>query len=206
MVGWRDTMLETICNFLFPAQCASCNALGSGLCERCFPHSDPITISLPTLRVHALGLYEGALRHSILALKDGRRDVALTLSERLASILPPNSLLVPIPTTTIRQRMRGFDGVVLLARIAATLANNVQVLEALERASTTPQQGRTRVERLAARNRFRCRAKALHDSHLILIDDVVTTGSSLEDCALTLRRAGAIVAEAVVVATTQRLR
>jgi predicted amidophosphoribosyltransferase len=69
---WRPLL-----DLLFPAQCACCNALGSGLCESCSPKGENIRIRLPGLAVTALGPYEDSLRSAVLALKDGRRDVAL---------------------------------------------------------------------------------------------------------------------------------
>jgi len=193
-------MFEAIRDLLFPAQCANCEAHGAGLCDACFPRgAPPLTVTLPTLRVRALGPYEGALRRAVLALKDGRRDVAAALGERVSGLLFDGTPVVPVPTSAVRRRMRGFDGGVLLARIAGNAAN-VPVLEALRLRTRDSQRGRDRAHRLAAGGRFQCEAHVLDGATVVLLDDVTTTGATLEDCAAALRAAGAIVHEAVTVA------
>jgi predicted amidophosphoribosyltransferase len=153
------------------------------------------------LRVTALGAYEGALRAAVLALKDGRRDVAEALAVGVAPLLSPSVLLVPVPTTARRRRIRGFDGVALVARCAAALTGG-RVVEALDQRSGDAQRGRSRTERLAAAGRFGCNARvAAH--RVTLFDDVCTTGSTLRDCADAVREAGGLVEDAVVVAVTK---
>ncbi|MGB8967032.1 MAG: hypothetical protein WCB99_15460, partial [Candidatus Cybelea sp.] len=78
-MAWRPLL-----DFLFPPQCANCNALGSGLCDACAPRGQPVRIRLPSLAVTALAPYEGSLRAAVLALKDGRRDVAEALGRSVA--------------------------------------------------------------------------------------------------------------------------
>ena len=114
-VVWRAVL-----DFVFPAQCAACNALGSGLCGICVPpDATPIRARVRSVPVVAHGWYEDALRAAILAVKDGRRDVAETLGERVAPLIAPDALLVPVPTTAKRRRIRGMDGVALVAERAA---------------------------------------------------------------------------------------
>ncbi|MGB7017145.1 MAG: hypothetical protein WBD69_14460, partial [Candidatus Cybelea sp.] len=103
--------LRPLLDFVFPAQCASCNALGSGLCSACAPHGPAIEARFPSLRVSGLAPYEGRLRDAILALKDGRRDVAEALGRLAAPLVAREMLLLPVPTTTKRRRLRGMDGV-----------------------------------------------------------------------------------------------
>jgi predicted amidophosphoribosyltransferase len=196
-VGWRAVL-----DVLFPAQCAGCNLLGSGFCDACAPRGDPIHVRLPSLHVAASGVYQGELRAAVLALKDGRRDVAEALGRLVAPLVSPGALLVPIPTTPRRRRVRGFDGVALVARYAAAIAG-ANVLLALEHRRGDAQRGRTRSERLAARDRFACDAGRVAERRVVLIDDVCTTGATLRDCAAAVRAAGGHVENAVVVAVTK---
>jgi predicted amidophosphoribosyltransferase len=194
-------VLRAVLDLLFPAQCASCNAIGSGFCDACAPPAQSLFACFPMLRVRAFGLYEGALRAAVLALKDGRRDVAEALGSRAAPLVARNSVLVPIPTTSRRLRARGVDGVAAVARSAAAIAG-ATVLAALDQQSGDAQRGRSRVERLAASGRFACSA-GVAARRVTLFDDVCTTGSTLRDCAAAVRRAGGIVEDAVVLALTK---
>lgn len=193
-------MLHAFVDLLFPPQCAGCRAIGIGLCARCFPpDAPPIVRRLETLRVYGLGEYRGALRAAVLALKDGRRDVARTLGERIAALVSAPMMLVPVKTTKRRRRVRGIDGVEYVARVAAHRAG-ASVCSAIEPVGNDAQRGRSRAERLAARERFWCDRSLVAGRSVTLIDDVCTTGTTLEDCARALRAAGASVSQALVVA------
>jgi ComF family protein len=191
--------LQDILDFIFPPQCGGCEAPGTGLCDRCLPRDSFIRARLRTLDVTALATYEGELRHAIVALKKGRRDVARACAQRLAAIVPAGSILVPVPTTAARRRERGFDGCELMARLIAQSAN-VTVHCGLVQTRGDRQRGRRRVARLEARGRFAWRGSDVSGKSVTLLDDVATTGATLEDCAETLRSAGARVEQAIVIA------
>jgi predicted amidophosphoribosyltransferase len=196
-MDWR-LLLDVV----FPAQCASCNAIGSGLCNACRPNGKAVAVYLPTLRVAAVAAYEGSLRTAVLALKDGRRDVAEALGRITAPLVPAGATLIPVPTTVKRRRVRGLDGVALVARCAAAIAG-ARVVLALDQRSGDAQRGRSRAQRLAARGRFACNAAGVAGRHVTLFDDVCTTGSTLRDCADAIREAGGLVDDAIVVAVAK---
>ncbi|MDP9018084.1 MAG: hypothetical protein M3N19_07175 [Candidatus Eremiobacteraeota bacterium] len=195
-------MLTQLVNWLFPAQCGGCQRIGVGLCEHCLPPAPAIPAFTPTLRVQALGRYEGPLRAAILALKDGRRDVGREMGIRLAAFIEPRANVVPVPTTRLRRSTRGFDGSELLARSAA-ITVDLRVCTILSQIAGDAQRGRDRPARLAARGRFKAVGE-ISGRTFILLDDVMTTGATLEDCAATLRASGGIVQQAIVVAVSDR--
>ena len=199
---WSDVV-----DFLFPAACVECDAVGEGLCARCFPAAAPLQFDLGGLHCSALGPYCGPLRHAVLALKSGRRDVAEALGIRLSPYVVRArdvAAVVPVPTTVRRRRQRGFDQAELLARIAAR-DSGLPVVAALAQTAGDAQHGRSRKERLAAVGRFAYGAASLASGmRVLLLDDVVTTGSSLRDCQAALGAAGIRVPAAIVVARADR--
>lgn len=102
-------------------------------------------------------------------------------------------LLVPVPLHPARQRERGFNQAALLTELLSRHMS-LQARAVLERIRyTTTQTAFDRAERMEnLRGAFRLRRKAdVRNLRVLLIDDVLTTGSTLSECARVLKRAGA---------------
>jgi len=103
-------------------------------------------------------------------------------------------LIVPVPLHPARERERGFNQATLLAELLARQLA-VPLGAALERIRyTITQTAYDRAERMEnLRDAFRLRKKMnVRELHVLLIDDVLTTGSTLSECARILKEAGAI--------------
>jgi ComF family protein len=111
-------------------------------------------------------------------------------------------MLVPVPLHPARQRERGYNQAQLIAELLSR-RSGIPLLEALERIRyTTTQTAYDRAERIEnLRNAFRLRRHAsVQGLRVLLIDDVLTTGSTLSECARVLKRSGAICVYAATAA------
>jgi ComF family protein len=102
--------------------------------------------------------------------------------------------IIPVPLHSARERDRGFNQATLLAELLAR-HSGLRLHDALERTRyTTTQTAYDRAERMQnLRDAFRLRKKGdVRGLRVLLIDDVLTTGSTLSECARVLKKAGAI--------------
>ena len=146
------------------------------------------------VRTRAIGAYDGTLRAIVHAFKyDGRRSLAAKLGElmriRGADAVQGADVAVPVPLHPTRRRERGFDQ-------AADLARHVglPVIHGLRRIRPTAVQAGLPAARRHGnvRGAFALRGQrgTLDGCTVLLIDDVSTTGATLEACARALTAAG----------------
>jgi predicted amidophosphoribosyltransferase len=112
------------------------------------------------------------------------------LDERVP-VLPPNTVVVPVPTVHTHVRRRGYDHSLLIAREFARRRNLV-IQTHVSRVTSVQQRGRTKAERFAqAKEVFVCTRALAGDVPFLLVDDVVITNATVRYAASALRYAGA---------------
>lgn len=161
--------------------------------------------------VYCYGSYEGALRELIHLYKyGGVRTLAKPLGDLLASALPREErfdAVAAVPLHWRRRWQRGFNQSELLARTIAARAA-IPVLRALRRVHSTQTQAglSNTARRRNVATAFECArgAAALAGKRILLIDDVLTTGSTAAACARVLKRAGASRVALLTVARVDR--
>ena len=151
--------------------------------------------------------YAGAGRRLVAALKFGRLLVVADLAAALIAAGAPRGILggaiVPVAPAPVRLAGRGFDPAHEIAG-ALSRATGLNLVECLRRRDSGHQRGRSRAGRLAAAPRFVATAAAPRSA--LLVDDVMTTGATLDACARALRLAGSesVLAVALAAVPPQR--
>ena len=215
---------DGVLGVLFAPACAACGELldrptDGPVCAACWagvactspPFFSPHLIE----RGRAAGLYDGSLRDIIHAFKyDGRRSLASRLAALMhaggADVLEGVRCVVPVPLHPWRHLRRGFNQSADLARHLP-----VPVVHALWRVRVTaPQTGLSAAGRrrnvasvfaLSPWLAFRARRQRwLDDQVVVLVDDVRTTGATLEACAEVLKSAGVREVRALTIALRQQ--
>ena len=206
-------------DLLFPIQCAGCGRESKILCEACVPKlaklsspycrlcASPNPLSpcrwcrespLSVDGIRAPFLMEGAVREAVFSLKyRGVRAAAPELGRLLAQYLAdhavPGEVIVPVPLHRRRLRTRGYNQSALLARVLSKLTGVPQANNLLTRFKDAPPQveAATRSQRRTNVDGSFHAAADIGGLKVLLIDDVVTTGSTMSACAAALKAAGA---------------
>jgi competence protein ComFC len=162
-------------------------------------------------RVRALGPYEGPLRITHHAFKfEGMQNLKKEMVFKVMAAIPDHfwrdvQALVPVPLSPERERERGYNPAILLSdEVSKKISIPVQNL--LEKVrSTPPQMSLNREQRIHnPRGAYRMVQWKGMPVKVVLIDDVLTTGSTLEECAKVLKQAGVQWVGAVVWGRTPR--
>lgn len=222
-------LLEKVFGILAPHECLNCGREGALLCAWC--RADVITL-LPSrcYRCHKLtedrqvcdkcrrgtvlkhvwvaADYDGVIKELIHHFKFERaKGTAVVLADILDEATPyfsPETIVSYVPTATSRVRQRGYDQAAELAKAFAS-KRELKVMPLLYRQGQARQVGADRKERLKQlAHAFRPRnEKLITGASIILIDDIVTTGATLEAASKILKKAGAKTVNALVVAQKQ---
>ena len=168
------------------------------LCPGCIARNAPVP---PSFTVRSIALYAGNVRQAILRVKYGRQaPVARSLSvfarDHFTRFFPLSGFdrVVPVPLHPKRLRAREFNQCVLLARPLAAQLGVPLDLDAVERVRhTLPQSASTvMARRKNLRGAFQVRkVPRIEGQSILVLDDVYTTGATLEALALCLLSAGA---------------
>jgi ComF family protein len=143
--------------------------------------------------------FDGAIRQAIHELKyRNLRAIAVLLAQLLNDYLTispvPGEALVPVPLHHKRLRERGYNQSRLLAQELSKLTSLPVVDDCLIRKRYALPQARTQTvdeRRSNVADAFSCRDGRLRDKQVLLIDDVSTSGATLDACARALKEAGA---------------
>ncbi len=195
-------LAETALDFLFPPRCIQCNRAGSLLCVSCQSELPPSPVvceaDSPLRQQRATAIYQGGLRKAIHAFKyENQYSFANVLSQRLHLEYQQASwnatLFTAAPLHPNRLRSRGYNQAALLAERVAQRAGKPFSGTALRRIRETQSQvGLSAQERMGnVADAFEADPSIVSNQHIVIVDDVYTTGATLKSCASALRKAGA---------------
>ena len=203
-------LLIFLLDLLFPPRCVFCGeviAPGRQVCKACAREIVPV----PTVRRMNLSKsgknipcvvlypYAGKVRDSVIRFKfGGEKSYAGFYSERMVShiakLCPETAFdwVVPVPISAQREKQRGYNQSKLIARKIAA-AMNIRCSECLEKTRDNPEQHKlNKTERRKnVAGAYQVSGSEAAGRKILLVDDIVTTGATLSECAETLYRSGA---------------
>jgi len=209
-----------VVDFFFPQWCVGCGKEGAFICQKCqrslsriMPPLCPrcgkpqfsgiLCSSCVSWQAEIDGIrspfqFDGVIRQAIYHLKyKNLRALATPLAKLLNDYLVtnpiPGEVLMPVPLHHKRLRERGYNQSILLAHKLGKLTNLSVVDDYLIRERHSPPQARASTvneRRSNVAHAFTCRDHRLENKQVLLIDDVSTSGATLNACASALKASG----------------
>lgn len=207
-----ETFLQKILALIFPPSCYVCHKQNTSLCSSCL-NTLQKSIHPPHPYIRSTYNYQDrSIKKLIHAIKYfNRKDLIEPLAEPLLNEVSaiitsyPSSytwLLVPIPMPRLRKILRGYNQAELIAKVLAKKGSLSYNNTFLKRSRSPKRQVTAKTKSLRINNQ-RNSFKVMHDMSpfaVILIDDVTTTGATIEEARKTLLHHGALVVHAVTLA------
>jgi ComF family protein len=195
---------DALLDLVYPPRCTHCGRIDTPWCARCLSllNDHPIQarrrVLSPALTVYITGVHDDLLRDAVHALKYNRaHSVAAPLAARAAAVMQrahvPFDILIPVPLAQSRLRERGYNQSQVIGSHMAKIMHTPLVVSSLQRTrSTASQVGLSVVQRREnVHDAFRADSQSLDGRIVLLLDDVLTSGATMQACAAALYQAGA---------------
>jgi len=213
-------LLWWVFDWIYPPLCIGCGKIGFELCERCRSeiklmdmkglckicgkkiHDEILCFQCQQEKPHfdemrSWGIYSGLLKEIIQSLKYERRiriinSLVQPLRKFFNSWNPEINIIVPVALGDQRQKSRGYNQSALLARLIAQILDTRFSTSTLKRTRETQSQvGLNAVERKKnVADAFSAEKNICKDKKILLVDDITTTGSTMNECARALKTSG----------------
>ena len=217
----KNTMIERVLQIVAPHPCSGCGKIGTILCEYCkydiihepfwgcilcgTPHTFGICSAhdSPIARAFTVSTRNGTLETLINKLKfEHAKGAARNLAELFDASLPlfpADTLFACVPTVRAHVRQRGYDHLGLIVRQFASCRGVIVTPLLCRRTSTTQHTAGRKQRAVQATHAFRrVEGVDIRGRTVVLFDDIVTTGATLQAAAKELAAAGATVWVAVL--------
>ena len=210
---WTALAFTHLAEILSPSRCAACDSLLDRRALLCAICASTVLRWSGDGNPLAFGHYGGALSSALLRLKYGNRpDLGAALGQLLVPVvlahLTPRDvdLVIPVPVPYDRLVQRGYNQSALIGRpLASALMARLETRALARKDGSVRQAGLNRSDRLKnLQGAFVLRApKRVRGKRVVLVDDVRTTGATLQACEDLLLKGGADVVATAVVARTE---
>lgn len=177
-----------------------CGKEGKYICEKCdlfFSEAPGLFRPEGLEELVSAWEYEGLIKDIILKVKyDGMFDAIGELVEKALAVrepyIPEDTIITFVPMFKKKEKQRGFNQAELMAKKIGEMTG-AKILSFLEKVKDTSSQTKLdKAERLAnVRGAFRRKEGIIYPSNVLLVDDIWTSGATMEECARVLRRSGA---------------
>ena len=197
------TVASWLIDLVFPPACSNCGRVDYRFCESCLQDLAEVPIDVthtPAGGLHviwATGMHSGVLQKAVQAFKyEGAKELSQHLAARLIMALRQQNwridVIVPVPLYADREEERGYNQSALLSQQVEGATGIRCRHDYLARVRATSQQAQlSGAERLSNVKDAFVASDDVKGLSVLLIDDVVTTGSTLGACASALRERGA---------------
>jgi ComF family protein len=203
-----SSLVSNITTILFPKKCFICGKEGDSFCGKCLQKSVH-TLDTPHPFIKSVFSFKDQkIKRAIHAIKYfHRKDLIEPLTTPLALMLQSEAknlsyTLVPIPMPRMRKYMRGYNQAELIAK-TLSIQCSLRIDTSILTRTRSPKRQVTKTTRQARlknqHNSFKVSGSVI-DKHILLIDDVTTTGATLNEARNVLIQAGARSVEALTIA------
>lgn len=157
----------------------------------------------------SLFLYNDQAKKIIMHIKQEAdehiaKKCVMMLINRYQDVIKTSDLVIPVPSHFLRILKRGFNPATIIAKQLSKLLKIPMTNVALKRTKRTDyQKNKSFIERQEnVYNAFKASQKHIHNKNVLLVDDVMTTGATISECARILKQNGANTVKFITIAST----